>query len=83
MLAVGASSSSGQAIEPQLESLLTVVRDALSNMERCVEEMFGLLYQVDIFLSQPTTQLAAGFNPKQALEHVSASVHVSPPFLST
>ncbi|KDN49188.1 hypothetical protein K437DRAFT_267449 [Tilletiaria anomala UBC 951] len=62
-------------IENYAEDIFSKIRDILQHMEKTVEEMMNLLYQVDIYLSDSTTQLAAGFNPKEALDHVSASVH--------
>lgn len=66
----------GQLTEETGEGLLSLIRDNLGNMETCVEEMMNLLYQADVYLSDPSTQLRAGFNPKEALDHVSAAVHV-------
>ena len=40
-------------------------------MEKCVEGLGSLLFEVDVYLSQPTTVLQYGLNPTQALTHLS------------
>jgi hypothetical protein len=49
----------------------------LDQMETCVGEMMGLLYNVDLFLERPQERVAGGKDPKAALEHVSELFHVS------
>lgn len=47
------------------------IRDCLAQMEACVEGLAQLLFEVDVFLAQPTTVLQYGLHPSQALSHVS------------
>lgn len=62
--------------EEHVEQHLSAVRDDLDRMETSVGEMMSMLYEVDVFLAQPETVLRAGFNPKEALSHVSELFHV-------
>lgn len=47
------------------------VRDCLDAMDSCVASLGSLLFEVDVFLSQPSTVLQYGLNPTQALAHLS------------
>ncbi len=79
-LAQQASQQQAQGLsltDEQAEPVLDFLRQKLQLLERAVEEMMNLVYQVDVYLSDPSTQLKAGFNPKEALDHVGAVVHVS------
>lgn len=62
--------------DPQCEPLLQVLRDGLTAMEGHTEQMVNMLYEVDVYLAPSTTQSAAGFNPQEALSHVSDLFHV-------
>lgn len=75
-------SSSDRDPEEQAEILLGQLRIALSLMEQCVGEMMNMLYNVDLFLTTPTTSGVGGKDPKAALEHVSDLFHVSDSSLS-
>ncbi|WFC95496.1 hypothetical protein MBRA1_002144 [Malassezia brasiliensis] len=61
--------------DPQCEPLLQVLRDGLTAMEGHTEQMVNMLYEVDVYLAPSATQSAAGFNPQEALSHVSDLFH--------
>ncbi|PWN50552.1 hypothetical protein IE53DRAFT_387129 [Violaceomyces palustris] len=70
------SNQQGTPSEDEVERHLSALRDSLNVMEQYVGEMMSMLYQVDVFLSDPSTTLRAGFNPKEALGHVSELFHM-------
>ncbi|WFD32039.1 hypothetical protein MSPP1_003081 [Malassezia sp. CBS 17886] len=61
--------------DAQCEQWLQVLRDGITAMEARTGEMMGMLYEVDVYMAPSTTQLAAGFNPQEALAHVSNLFH--------
>ncbi|KAE8218809.1 hypothetical protein CF319_g7382 [Tilletia indica] len=69
--------------EEFIEKHLGIVRDGLMVMEGAINEMIALLFQIDIFMTDPSSDsgetpqlLAGGFNPKEALGHVSDLFHM-------
>lgn len=58
------------------EALLMQLRDGLTEMEERTSEMMGMLYEVDVYMAPSAAQSAAGFNPQEALSHVSDVFHV-------
>ena len=62
--------------DPQCEPLLQTLREGLTAMEGYTEQMVNMLYEVDVYMAPSTTKSAAGFNPQEALAHVSDLFHV-------
>lgn len=65
--------------DPQCEPPLQVLREGLAAMEGYTEQMVNMLYEVDVYMAPSATQSAAGFNPQEALAHVSDLFHVRCP----
>lgn len=55
---------------------MQVLRQGLEAMEAQTSQMIDMLYQVDVYMAPSTVQNAAGFNPQEALSHVSELFHV-------
>ena len=62
--------------DPRAESCMQVLRGGLEAMEAQTTQMIDMLYQVDVYLAPSAVQNAAGFNPQEALSHVSELFHV-------
>lgn len=58
-------------LESTIEEALAGIRTELSNMEQVVEQLKELLFQADVFLSDPANALQYAGNPTEALNHVS------------
>ncbi|WFD00753.1 hypothetical protein MYAM1_003505 [Malassezia yamatoensis] len=63
--------------DQQCEPLLQCLRDGLTAMEGYTEQMVNMLYEVDVYMAPSAAQSAAGFNPQEALSHISDLFHVS------
>ena len=61
---------------PEAESCMQALRDGLASMETYTGEMMNMLYEVDVYMAPSAAQSAAGFNPQEALSHVSDVFHV-------
>lgn len=55
---------------------MQVLRQGLEAMEAQTSQMIDMLYQVDVYMAPSAVQNAAGFNPQEALSHVSELFHV-------
>lgn len=55
---------------------MQVLRQGLEAMENETSKMIDMLYQVDVYMTPSAVQNAAGFNPQEALSHVSELFHV-------
>ncbi|UZJ54182.1 hypothetical protein CBS101457_003502 [Exobasidium rhododendri] len=73
---LSAPSSTNEDPNEHVERQLSSLRQALDQMENCVGEMMGLLYNVDLFLERPQERVSGGKDPKAALEHVSELFHM-------
>lgn len=62
--------------DPRCEPFMQTLRDGLAVMEQHTEEMVNMLYEVDVYMAPSTAQSVAGFNPQEALAHVSDLFHV-------
>lgn len=62
--------------DPQCEPYMQVLREGLTAMEERTEQMVNMLYEVDVYMAPSAAQSAAGFNPQEALSHVSDLFHV-------
>ncbi|MBW0540664.1 hypothetical protein O181_080379 [Austropuccinia psidii MF-1] len=58
-------------LEKTSEEAMAQIRNSLENMETTVEQLSELLYKVDIYLSEPKHDGSIGFNPLNALNHLS------------
>ncbi|WFD18538.1 hypothetical protein MCAP1_000742 [Malassezia caprae] len=61
--------------DPHAELCMQVLRQGLEAMEAQTSQMIDMLYQVDVYMAPSTVQNAAGFNPQEALSHVSELFH--------
>lgn len=68
---------SGTTDDARAETCLAHLRAALEHMEQSVQEMMGMLYNVDVFLAEPMQAGVSSKDPRAALEHISDSFHVS------
>ena len=66
----------GANAEAHIEACMQVLRNGLTSMEQCTTNMMNMLYEVDVYMAPSTVQNAAGFNPQEALSHVSDLFHV-------
>ena len=66
----------GMNTEAHIEACMQVLRNGLTSMEQCTTNMMNMLYEVDVYMAPSTVQNAAGFNPQEALSHVSDLFHV-------
>lgn len=55
---------------------MQMLRHGLDGMEEQTQAMMNMLYEVDVYMAPSTVQNAAGFNPQEALAHVSDLFHV-------
>lgn len=53
-----------------------ILREGLARMESYTTEMMDMLYEVDVYMTPSASQLSAGFNPQEALSHISDLFHV-------
>ncbi|WFD07940.1 hypothetical protein MVES1_003309 [Malassezia vespertilionis] len=65
--------------DEQCEPYVRIIRDGLMAMEQHTEEMVNMLYNVDVLTAPSATQSVAGFNPQEALAHISDLFHVRTP----
>ncbi|PKI82305.1 hypothetical protein MVES_003782 [Malassezia vespertilionis] len=61
--------------DEQCEPYVRIIRDGLMAMEQHTEEMVNMLYNVDVLTAPSATQSVAGFNPQEALAHISDLFH--------
>lgn len=54
-----------------IEEALAGIRRELLNMEQVVEQLKELLFQVEVFLADPSNSLRFAGTPAEALQHVS------------
>ncbi|KAN0064630.1 hypothetical protein ACQY0O_002259 [Thecaphora frezii] len=59
----------------QYDSIMASLRTALTQLEAIVGEMMAMLYNVDLFLSQPT-HASSAYDPREACRHVSELFHM-------
>ena len=62
--------------EAHVEACMDVLRQGLASMEQSTSKMMNMLYEVDVYMTPSSVQNAAGFNPQEALTHVSDLFHV-------
>ena len=62
--------------EAHVEACMDVLRQGLASMEQSTSKMMNMLYEVDVCMTPSSVQNAAGFNPQEALTHVSDLFHV-------
>lgn len=62
--------------EAHVEACIDVLRQGLASMEQSTSKMMNMLYEVDVYMTPSSVQNAAGFNPQEALTHVSDLFHV-------
>ena len=62
--------------EAHVEVCMDVLRQGLASMEQSTSKMMNMLYEVDVYMTPSSVQNAAGFNPQEALTHVSDLFHV-------
>lgn len=61
--------------EAHVEACMDVLRQGLASMEQSTSKMMNMLYEVDVYMTPSSVQNAAGFNPQEALTHVSDLFH--------
>ncbi|KAL4402794.1 hypothetical protein ACI68E_000568 [Malassezia pachydermatis] len=61
--------------DPRTEACMQMLRHGLDGMEEQTQAMMNMLYEVDVYMAPSTVQNAAGFNPQEALAHVSDLFH--------
>ena len=62
--------------EAHVEACMDALRQGLASMEQSTSKMMNMLYEVDVYMTPSSVQNAAGFNPQEALTHVSDLFHV-------